>query len=366
MDANAYIQGFLAEYQHYKPYWNYEDGCVLKGCADLWRATSKAGYRRFILDYLADEVSPDGEILHYETQQYNIDSVNSGKALFFGWHETSEERYRKAIEYQMQRLREHPRCDCGSFWHKTIYPWQIWLDGLYMAVPFYAQYERELDDWKQIGDVVRQFENVRARLYCAENRLYYHACDEKRAQPWANPQTGCSPNFWLRSIGWWLMAMVDTIELLPEELYDKRRAVEDIFREAVRGLMPYADAKTGLFYQVVDHPEAKGNYLETSGSAMAGYALLKGCRIGTLNAEKYRAEGLRIVRALAENKLRKDDAGSLHLTDICAVAGLGPGEKRDGSVAYYLSEPIVSDDAKGVGPFMMAWSEYLLAQKEEK
>ncbi len=361
-DIKAFVTRFLEEYKPYKAYWNYEDGCVLKGCIDLYQATHEEAYRAFVLRYLSERVTEAGEIPNYEMRQYNIDSINSGKALFFALDETGDVRYRQAIEFHMQRLREHPRCRCGGFWHKQTYPNQIWLDGLYMAQPFYMAYEMRFDHMANVEDITRQFRNVRRYLFNEKKGLNYHAFDEARVQPWCDRETGLSPNFWLRSTGWYLMALIDCIDLCSEQLFEHRQALIDIFRESVRGLLQWQDAETGLFYQVIDRADVEGNFLETSGSAMAAYALLKGVRLGVLNPEKYGPIGLRIFDALAEKKLLPDEEGKLHLTDICWVAGLGPGDKRDGSVAYYLSEPRVSDDSKGVGPFMMAWAEAMRAR----
>ena len=353
MDIKAYTKAFLAAYTPYKTYWNYEDGCVLKGCIDVYRATGDSDYRDFVLRYLETYVTPEGDIPNYETRQYNIDSINCGKALFFALEETGDERYLKAIEYHMKRLSEHPRCVCNNFWHKENYPNQVWLDGLYMAQPFYMEYEVKFDGLRKADDILAQFANVRKYLYNAEKGLNYHAWDEAKIQPWCDKETGLSPNFWLRSTGWYLMALVDCIGLYGDE------GLKAIFRESLDGVLRYQDAETGLFYQVIDHAETQGNYTETSGSAMIAYALMKGARLGVLDADKYLPIGVRVFESLVANKLKANADGKVELTDICWVAGLGPGEKRDGSVAYYLSEPRVSDDSKGVGPFMMAWAEYL-------
>ena len=246
MDIQQYFQRFLANYTPYKKYWNYEDGCVLKGCIDLYHATGDVLYRDFVLDYVSAYVAADGSIPNYEMRQYNIDSINSGKALFFALEETGEERYRKAIEFHMQRLREHPRCQCGNFWHKQLYPNQIWLDGLYMAQPFYMAYEAKFDGMAHVADITRQFQNVRKYLYNPEKGLNYHAYDEARVQFWADKETGCSKNFWLRSTGWYLMALVDCIALCSEQLYEHYRALVDIFRESMRGVLAYR-AEDGLF-----------------------------------------------------------------------------------------------------------------------
>ena len=345
-----YLKNYVKKYTPYKGgQWCYEDGCVLKGCADLYEAGGDPFYLDFVLDFLDRAVDADGTIPRYETEQYNIDSINTGKMLFFALDQTGKKKYEQAIFFHMQRLNEHPRCGSGNFWHKTLYPNQVWLDGLYMAQPFYAEYAARYGTKEQVQDIVRQFAFVREHMFNPEKVLYYHGCDTSKLQPWADRETGCSANFWLRSMGWYLMALADCIDKLGGEPY-----LEELFCEAVQGILPYADNQTGLFYQVIDRADAPGNYLETSGSAMVGYALLKGTRLGLIGQ---REAGLRIVSSLTDEKLKEDGQGILRLTDICAVAGLGPGEKRDGSVAYYLSEPKKDDDAKGVGPFMMAVGE---------
>lgn len=363
MDIRAYAKAFLKAYTPYKRYWNYEDGCVLKGCIDLYRATGDEEYKQFVMDYLYTYVAEDGSIPNYEMRQYNIDSINSGKALFFALEETGDERFRKAIEFHMQRLREHPRCECGNFWHKQLYPGQIWLDGLYMAQPFYMEYEMKLNKMEHISDVIAQFKNVRKYLWDAEKGLNYHAYDEAKQQFWADKETGLSANFWLRSTGWYLMSLVDAIGLCTEQLYEHYRALVDIFRESIAGVVRYQDKEDGLFYQVIDHGETEGNYTETSGSAMIAYCILKGVRLGVLNGEKYLPIGRKVFESLVQHKLRVAEDGQVKLHDICLMAGLGPEKspQRDGSVAYYLSEPRVCDDSKGVGPFLMAWSEYQMA-----
>ena len=362
-NIRTFVDQFKARYQDYKDYWNYEDGCVLKGLMDLYRAAGDPADRQYVLDYLAGRVKEDGSIPTFRTDSYNIDAINCGKALFFALDETGDERYRKAADFLHERLATHPRCATGNFWHKQIYPEQIWLDGLYMAQPFRAEYDRRFLSGLEAADIAAQFRNVRKYLYNADKGLYYHACDLAKAQPWANRETGCSANFWLRSMGWYLMALVDCVDLMAEQLYEHRRALMDLFLEAVRGILPYADPETGLFYQVIDRADVKENYLETSGSAMVAYALMKGVRLGLLDPERYLAPGLKAFSSLVDRKLALGEDGQWHLNDICLVAGLGPGEKRDGSVAYYLSEKVGPDDAKGVGPFMMAWGEYLRVRK---
>ncbi len=355
----TYIKQYLKKYQPYQQYWNYEDGCLLMGCRRMFEATGDNEYKDFIMKYLEERVEPDGTIPTYSKEHNTLDDLNCGKLLFFGLDETGDQRYLKALEYHMERLHHHPRCKCGSFWHKDIYPNQIWLDGLYMAQPLYMEYETRFNGMENYSDIMNQFRNVRKYLYCEEKGLYYHGFDEARIQPWADPVTGCSKNFWSRAYGWWLIALVDTMEVMNQQIYEQYRELQDIFREAVRGLLPYRSEENGLIYQVIDRADVKGNYTEASGSVMAAAAIMKGVRQGTLSAEKYLPVGKEMFESVCDHKLRESEDGVVRLQDICHVGGLGPGEKRDGTVEYYLSEPISADDAKGVGPFMMAFAEYL-------
>ncbi len=364
MSVDSYIGKFLENYQNYKTYWNYEDGCVLMGCRQLYEATGDPKYRDFVISYLEKVISDDGIITNYETGKHNIDSFNAGKVLFFAYDETKDEKYRKAIDFLMENLREQPRTKDGNFFHKAIYPNQVWLDGLYMAQPFYMEYETKYNKKENYGDILTQFRNVRKYMYNPEKKLSYHGYDEARVQPWADKKTGLSPNFWLRSMGWYLMAMIDTIDNMSEEIYESYRELSAQFKEALDGILQYADKDTGLFFQVIDHPEAKGNYTETSGSSMVAYSVMKAVRLDIISAEKYAKRGMDIFDSIVREKLTEDENGILHLNDICRVAGLGPGEQRDGSVEYYVSEIGVPDDSKGVGPFMMAYAQKLMLQKD--
>ncbi len=364
MFVDSYIDKFLENYRNYKTYWNYEDGCVLMGCCQLYEASCDPKYRNFVINYLEKVISDDGIITNYETGKHNIDSFNAGKALFFAYDETKDEKYRKAIDFLMKNLREQPRTKDGNFFHKAIYPDQVWLDGLYMAQPFYMEYETKYNNKENYGDILTQFRNVRKYMYDPEKKLSYHGYDEARVQPWADKKTGLSPNFWLRSMGWYLMAMIDTIDKMSEEIYESYRELSAQFKEALDGILQYEDKDTGLFFQVIDHPEAKGNYTETSGSSMVAYSVMKAVRLGVISEEKYAKRGTAIFDSIVREKLTEDENGVLHLCDICRVAGLGPGEQRDGSVEYYVSEIGVPDDSKGVGPFMMAYAQKLMLQKD--
>ncbi len=368
MKALEYTRQFLEGYVPYKQYWNYEDGCVLKGCMDLYRATGDSLYRDFVVAYCQERVGPFGSIFNFDYREYSTDALNASKALFFALDETGDARFRGAIEQSMERVRNHPRCESGNFFHKERYPRQVWLDGLYMLQPFYAEYETRFGGKAHIGDIVSQFKAVRAHLYVEEKGLYVHGWDESRRQFWCDKESGRSAECWLRAMGWYLMALIDCIERIDEQLYEHRRALMDLFKEAVAGILPYADRESGLFRQVVDKKDLDGNYTETSGTAMTAYAVLKGVRLKVLSAEKALPFGQRAFEGLVKEKLLEKEDGRLTLTDICKVAGLGQGpeggQPRDGSAAYYLSEPRCADDPKGVGPFMMALAEMLQTGKE--
>ena len=354
-----YLNDYIATYnKNSRPVWNYEDGCVLLGAQFLYEATKDERYRDCIRIFMDRYIMEDGTIRYYNPGEYNLDKVNNGRALFFLYDINRDEKYKQALDLLMTQLEKHPRTECGSFWHKEIYPYQIWLDGLYMGQPLYLEYETRFHQGQNYNDIMHQFSNVRTYLFNQEKQLFYHAYDEKRQMIWADRENGCSHNYWLRSIGWYLMALVDCYDLMPEESFEHRKKFQGWFKEAVRGILKYQDPQSKLFYQLVDLPELTGNYLETSGSTMVAYAVLKACRLGMLAEEKYRPAGEEILQAIVNEKLREED-GIWHLTDICLVAGLGPKEERDGSIEYYLSEPIVSDEEKGVGVLMMAYSEYL-------
>jgi unsaturated rhamnogalacturonyl hydrolase len=364
LKSQQFITNYLKAFKINKLEWNYEDGCVLMGCVQLYEATKDKLYQKFVLEYLEKFIGEDGAIKGYDKTSFNIDSINTGKILFYAYEWTEEERYREGICRLMEQLKEHPRTPSGSFWHKKIYPNQIWLDGLYMAQPFYMMYETRFGAKENYGDIIRQFQNVRNNMYDKKKGLYYHGYDESKTVFWADKDTGTSPNFWLRSMGWYLMAMIDVIEVMDKTEVKYLALLKELFQEAIEGLLAYQDSESRLFYQVIDHPEVKENYLETSGSAMVGYALLKGCVLGVLSKEDYQKTGLDIVDALTERMVIEKE-GHLLLSGNCAVAGLGPqgDTRRDGSIVYYLSEPVTFDDRKGVGAYMMACAQKLKSDR---
>ena len=334
--------------------WNYIDGCMITALLSIAEITGDRRYFNFAEHFIDSFVADDGTIHTYDESKYNLDDVNEGRVLFELYDKTHKEKYKKAAAALRGQLGRQPRTPEGSFWHKAIYPDQVWLDGLYMAQPFYALYEKHFGTG-DFSDTLRQIETVREKMFDERKKLYYHGYDASRKAFWADPETGHSQNFWLRSIGWFAVALADLLEIVPAgEVNDRLRA---IFAELMAGVKQYADAETGMYWQVVDQGGREGNYLETSGSCMFAYAMLKGARLGALEKE-YAVQGEKTFRGIADKYLSFTD-GNLNLGGICLVAGLGPenNRRRDGSYEYYISEPVVENDAKGVAPFILCYTE---------
>ena len=334
--------------------WNYIDGCMLTALLSMTEITGDMRYFDFAEHFVDSFVQEDGTIRTYNMEKFNLDDVNEGRVLFPLYEKTGKEKYRKAAALLREQLSRQPRTEEGSFWHKAIYPNQVWLDGLYMAQPFYALYEKHFGAG-DYSDMLRQIETVHARMFDPEKQLYYHGYDASRKAFWADKETGRSRNFWLRSVGWFAVALADLTEIVPAgETNDRIRA---IFAELMQGAARWADEETGMYWQVVDQGGREGNYLETSGSSMLAYAMLKGARLGVLPKE-YAAKGEKTFRGIVDRYL-SFTGDTLNLGGICLVAGLGPEDnrRRDGSYAYYISEPVVENDAKGVAPFLLCYTE---------
>lgn len=353
MEVIGYINKYLKEYKNYKDYWNYEDGCILAGCRELYYALKDRRYLDFVLDYLEPLIAKDGTIKNFPLKRYSLDSFCAGRSLFFAYDESGDDIYKRAIFFLMNRLNGQPRTNEGSFWHKAIYPFQVWLDGLYMVHPFYIEYERRFNNLKNHSDVLNQFLIVRKYMYDSQKKLYHHGYDESKVMPWADDRLGTSRGFWLRSMGWYMMALADITHMVDDNTY------ADLFVETADGILNYAHPETMLFYQVIDKPNMLGNYTETSGSAMIAYSLMKFSALNSPRSREFANTGLRIINSLEQIKLINIDE-KLSLTDICLSAGLGPDNSRDGSAEYYISEKKVSDDPKGVGAFMMTYAQKLM------
>jgi len=336
--------------------WNYIDGCMITALLSVAEITGDRKYFDFCESYIDWFVLEDGTIKTYHPEKHTLDDINEGRVLFELYEKTGKEKYRKAADLLREALREQPRTASGNYWHKDIYPNQVWLDGIYMAQVFQALYEKYFGEG-DYSDTAGQIRNVRKHMFSEEKKLYYHGFDESRSVFWADPVTGCSKGFWLRAIGWFAVALADLLEILPAG--GDRDSLAEIFRELMEGVRQYADPETGLYWQVVDQGGRDGNYLETSGSSMLAYAMLKGARLGFLSAD-YAETGRKTFEGIADRYLSFTD-GNLNLGGICLVAGLGPADnlRRDGSYEYYISEPVVENDAKGVAPFLLCYTEIL-------
>ena len=337
--------------------WNYIDGCMITALLALYEIKGEERYFNFAKAFVDYFVQEDGSIKTYDIKEYNLDNINTASNLFYLYDKTGEEKYKKAIEHVRQQLESMPRTKEGSFWHKNIYPNQVWLDGLYMAQPFYMRYETVFNRMENCQDVIKQFKNVERLMRDEKTGLYYHGYDESREMYWADPVTGRSPNFWLRSMGWFTLALVETAQATDETLYYEKRYLIGLLEGLLDSLAPYQD-ESGMFYQVVDKKDFPGNYLETSGTALISYAILKAVRLGFISP-KYAPMGEKAFTGIMDKYLSKNEDGTLKLGGICLVAGLGGKNRRDGSVEYYLSEPVVENEAKGVAPFLLAYTEII-------
>ncbi|WP_325048423.1 glycoside hydrolase family 88/105 protein [Paenibacillus sp. CAA11] len=346
----------LFEHRGYNGKWSYDFGVVLKGFERLWKLTGEAKYFNYIRNNMDYFIQQDGTIRGYRADEYNIDHINNGKLLFTLHKETGEAKYKQAADLLRSQLKTHPRTSEGAFWHKQIYPYQIWLDGLYMGSPFYLEYLLTYEQDGDLSDVTRQFILCEKHTRDAETGLLFHAWDEQRVQPWCHPETGLSENFWGRSLGWFVMALADVLELLPEE-HEDYGSLADMLRRTLSALRAFQDKESGVWYQVLNKPDHKGNYLEASASSMITYAMAKGIRLGLLD-DSWRAPMDHAYAGLIAEFVLLTKQGWVNLNKNCMVAGLGGEDRRDGTFAYYISEPIITNDLKGLGAFLLACGEY--------
>ncbi len=340
-----------------KPGWNYIDGCMMTSLYAIYKQTGDKKYLNFIDGFVDYYVFEDGSIRGYELETYNVDNLNEGRVLFDLYRETGKEKYKKAIDLLHRQIIGQPRTGKGNFWHKKIYPNQVWLDGLYMAQVFYVRYETEFNRGINYADIVSQFKNVYENMYDKEKKLYYHGWDYSKEAFWADKETGLSKSFWLRAIGWYTVGLVDAIGYFGKNAPNFKTELITLFRKTIAGLESYIDPETHMFWQVVDQIGREGNYPETSGSAMIAYAMMKGARLGYVE-KRFAKVGEEVFNGICKQYLTETD-GTLNLGGICLMAGLGPGDKphRNGTFEYYVSEPVVENDAKGTGPFVMAYTE---------
>jgi unsaturated rhamnogalacturonyl hydrolase len=332
--------------------WQYESGVVLLAIKKVWQETGDQKYYDYVKSNVDEFVGPSGKIRTYRPEEYNLDQINEGKLLFFLHETTGDERYKKAAYLLRQQLQAQPRTNAGGFWHKQIYPHQMWLDGIYMASPFYAEFAKRFDETQGFDDVAHQIVIIEKHTRDPETGLLYHAWDESKSQRWANSKTGCSPNFWGRALGWYAMAIPDVLDHLPRDHAQRGRLIA-IFQATIDAVAQVQDPASGVWYQVLDQGDRAGNYLEASASCMFVYAIAKGVRKGYLGKE-YAAMAKRGYEGILTEFVTMDEQGLVNLDRICAVAGLGGKPYRDGSFEYYIGEQVIANEHKGVGAFILA------------
>ena len=332
--------------------WNYEQGVMLEAFYRVHRLTGDTAYSSYLKRILEQYIASDGSIRTYKLTEFNIDNVTPGVAVLRAFEMFKDRRYRIAADTLRKQLALHPRTAEGGFWHKKIYPQQMWLDGLYMGEPFYALYSKTTGDTAAFNDIARQFLLMRDHAKDPRTGLFYHGWDASKSMAWADKNTGCSPNFWGRSIGWYLMAIVDVLDHLPVR-HPQRQELIATYRDLMQSVLAQRDSTNGCWFQVVDKKEAKGNYPEASATAMFSYALTKGVNRGYFPASM-KPLARSVFSSLMKQFVTVEQDGTIALHDVVKVSGLGGNPYRDGSVEYYLSEPRRTNDFKGYGPLMMA------------
>ena len=338
------------------PKWGYTHGLALKSVLHVWEKTKNENYINYVKSYYDQFIAEDGSIRSYQLDEYNIDRINPGKPLFKLYQETGEEKYKKAAFLLREQMRTHPRTAAGGFWHKKIYPHQMWLDGLYMASPFLAEFAYTFNEPSLFNDVANQL--ILMEKYARDDKtgLLYHGWDESKKQQWADKNTGLSPHFWGRGMGWYTMALVDVLDFFPKD-HPRRSDIIAILKRLAEAITRIQDVKTGLWYQVLDQPNRKGNYLESSASTMFVYSLVKAVKNGYIDSG-YQGIAQKGYQGILTYFIKVDENGLVNIDQACAGAGLGGKPYRDGSYQYYINEEIRSNDPKAVGPFILASLEF--------
>ena len=344
------------------PKWNYCHGLVLQSMMDVYDRYGDKKFYDYALAYADTMVQNDGSIMTYKVDDYTFDRLNSGRILFRIYEQEKQEKYKKAMDLLRTQFDGHPRNDDGGFWHKKVYENQVWLDGVYMSMPYYAEYAFRNNDVDVYQDIVNQFRTVAKHTYDAENDVYRHACDVSKRQKWADPVTGQSQHCWGRAMGWFAMACVDVLDFMPEH-EPGREEILAILEKLVKQIKARQDAKTGVWYQVIDRSGDEGNYLEATCSTMFVYTLLKAVRNGYIDPS-YKDVAEKGYRGILKEFVKVDENGIVSIEKCCAVAGLGGKNNRSGDYQYYLNEPIRANDPKAVGPFILASLEWERDQKE--
>ena len=336
--------------------WDYCHGLELQAMLDVYDRYGDERIYNYALAYADTMIHDDGSIVKYKRSDFSLDRINSGKFIFRIYDQTKNEKYRKALDLMRSQLDDHPRNEDGGFWHKKIYPNQVWLDGIYMGAPFYAEYAYRNSRVNDYADVINQFLMAARHTYDPQTDLFKHACDVSRKERWSNPETGQSLHSWGRAMGWYAMAFVDALDFIPKH-EAKRDSMLMVFNQLCGMIKRTQEPKSGLWYQVLDKSGAPGNYLESSCSVMFVYALFKGVRMGYID-KSYLDVAIEGYNSILKEFIEVDKDGLVTITKACAVAGLGGKVYRSGDYDYYINEMIRPNDAKAVGPFIMASLEW--------
>ena len=339
--------------------WSYDQGVILKGIEGVWKLYNDPKYFNYIQQSMDHYVQEDGKIKDYKRDEFNIDHLNNGKVVMFLYNYSWKPKYKKAVDLMRSQLAEHPRTTDGSFWHKKIYPSQVWLDGLYMGQPFYAEYAKLNHDDTAFNDIARQFILIERHTRDPKTGLLYHGWDETKTQQWANKRTGTSPHFWARALGWYGVALVDVLDYFPAN-HPGRDSITGILNRFAKAITKVQDAKSGLWYDIVDLPDKPKNYKEASASAMLVYTLAKAVRNGYI-PESYLQNAKKGYAGIIKEFIEVDAAGQTNLKGTVTVSGLGGKPYRDGSFDYYMSEKVKTNDPKGIGAFIIASVEMEIA-----
>ena len=330
--------------------WDYCHGLELQAMLDVYDRYGDQKIYDYALAYADTMINADGTIKMYKREEYSLDRINSGKFIFRIYEQAKDEKYKKALALMRSQLDEHPRNADGGFWHKKIYPNQVWLDGIYMASPFYAEYAFRNNRPQDYQDVIRQFKVVAKHTYDPKTGLYRHAWDEKKAQKWADKKTGQSAHTWGRAMGWFSMALVDALEFIPKNEAG-RDSVMAILDNVATQIKRWQDKDSGVWYQVIDRSGEAGNYLEATVSAMFIYTLYKAVRLGYIDAS-YLDVAEKAYNGFQKQFVKVDKDGVVSVSNCCAVAGLGGNPYRSGDYDYYIHERIRDNDPKAMGPFI--------------
>lgn len=330
--------------------WNYEEAVVLRGFENLWRYTGDRQYYQYMKKIIDHFVNEDGSIRTYMRQDYNSDQVTGGLQLIALYRETKLEKYKKAADVLREQITWQPRTKEGGFWHKHKYPYQMWLDCMYMLNLYYAEYCHHFKTPRYFDDVANQFIWLYRHTKAPQTGLLHHGWDESKSQQWADPKTGRSHEAWARSMGWYLMALVDVLDVFPKN-HPKYAQLLNILQKLAPVLEKYQDPASGVWYQIVDKGTQAGNYLEASGSTMFCYAFAKAVRLSFLD-KKHLVTAQKGFDGILKTFVDMDAKGLVHIHKSCSGAGLGGMPYRSGTYEYYINEPQRSDDLKTIGPLI--------------